>query len=245
VENKATLKLDDYIVKSWGEEYRELALNEYYCMQVVKYANIPVPKFYISDDDKLFIMKRFDIKEDGSYLGFEDMCVVFAKQRDDKYEGTYEQIAKAIKTYVSPKNKKSSLYNYFKMTYINFMLQNGDAHLKNFGLLYDGIENISLAPAYDVVSTTVYIKNDIPALHLLGSKKWWGKKHLKRFGVESCDLTKSEVDIAISECEKAKDKVFVEIENKFQSNLNEDKKMLLQKLQDIFKSKSYIRSNNV
>ncbi|MDQ7047706.1 MAG: hypothetical protein Q9M39_08875 [Sulfurovum sp.] len=39
VENKATLKLEEYIVKSWGKEYPELALNEYYCMKVVKYAN--------------------------------------------------------------------------------------------------------------------------------------------------------------------------------------------------------------
>ncbi len=42
-------------------------------------------------------MKRFDILDDGRYLGFEDMCVLMAKQRDDKYDGTYEQIAKTIK----------------------------------------------------------------------------------------------------------------------------------------------------
>ncbi len=101
IKNRATLKLDDYIVKSWGDEYRELALNEYYCMKIVKGANIPVPEFFISDDEKLFIMKRFDMLDDGEYLGFEDMCVLMAKQRDDKYESTYEQIAKVIKTFVS------------------------------------------------------------------------------------------------------------------------------------------------
>lgn len=50
-------KIDDYIVKSWGEDYQELALNEYYCMKIVNLSNIDVPEFFISDDEKLFIMK--------------------------------------------------------------------------------------------------------------------------------------------------------------------------------------------
>jgi serine/threonine-protein kinase HipA len=210
IENKATLKLEDYIVKSWGEEYPELALNEYLCMRVVQKANICVPEFYLSQDRKLFIMKRFDIKEDNTYLGFEDMCVLFGKNRDDKYEGTYEQIAKTIKTFVSPKYKKESLENFFKMIVINFLLKNGDAHLKNFGLIYDDISNIKLAPAYDVVTTTVYIKNDIPALHFLGSKKWWKEKQLLRFGIEFCDLTVKEVSELYSLCVRAKDEIIEE-----------------------------------
>jgi len=210
IENKATLKLEDYIVKSWGEDYPELALNEYLCMRVVQKANIYVPEFYLSQDRKLFIMKRFDIKDDNTYLGFEDMCVLFGKNRDDKYEGTYEQIAKTIKTFVSPKYKKESLENFFKMIVINFLLKNGDAHLKNFGLIYDDISNIKLAPAYDVVTTTVYIKNDIPALHLLGSKKWWKEKQLLRFGIEFCDLTTKEVKELYEICLKAKDEIIEE-----------------------------------
>ena len=122
ITNKATLKLDDYIVKSWGKDYKELALNEYYCMKIVKGANIPVPDFYISEDEKLFIMKRFDILDDGRYLGFEDMCVLMAKQRDDKYEGTYEQIARVIKTFVSNKYKKISFVNFFKPKLIYFLM---------------------------------------------------------------------------------------------------------------------------
>lgn len=210
IENKATLKLEDYIVKSWGEDYPELALNEYLCMRVVQKANICVPAFYLSQDRKLFIMKRFDIKEDNTYLGFEDMCVLFGKNRNDKYEGTYEQIAKTIKIFVSPKYKKESLENFFKMIVINFLLKNGDAHLKNFGLIYDDILNIKLAPAYDVVTTTVYIKNDIPALHLLGSKKWWKEKQLLRFGIEFCDLTAKEVKELYTICINAKDEIIEE-----------------------------------
>ena len=229
VENKATLKIDDYIVKSWGDEYKELALNEYYCMKIVRLSNIEVPEFYISDDEKLFIMKRFDKIED-SYIGFEDMCVLMGKQRDDKYEGSCEQVVKTIKTFVSSQNKKSSLLEFFKMTYLNYRLKNGDAHLKNFGLIYEGINNIKLAPAYDVVSTTVYIKNDIPALLLLGSKKWWDKKYLEKFGIQTCDLTKKEIENAIAECEKAVNIIKNEITMRLQIEQNEDKKEILEKL---------------
>ncbi|PUE63340.1 type II toxin-antitoxin system HipA family toxin [Arcobacter caeni] len=227
IRNKATLKLDDYIVKSWGEEYKELALNEYYCMQVVRGADIAVPEFFISDDEKLFIMKRFDIVEENRYLGFEDMCVLLGKQRDDKYDGTYEQIAKTIKIFVSNKHKKNSLKNFFKMTVINFLVQNGDAHLKNFGLVYDGIEDIRLAPAYDVVCTTLYIKDDIPALHLLGSKKWWDKKYLLRFGVQSCDLTQSEVESCFEMCVNSLKTVLKEIKQRELKEQDKDKKEIL------------------
>jgi len=53
-------------------------------------------------------------------------------------------------------------------------LQNGDAHLKNFDLIYEDLDNIRLAPAYYVVNTAVHIESDIAALNLLGSKKWRG-----------------------------------------------------------------------
>ena len=235
VQDKATLAFQDYIVKSWGEDYPNLALNEYYCMQIIKQANIDVPEFYLSDDYKLFIMKRFDLKEDGTFLGFEDMCVLQAKQRDDKYDGSYEAIAKTIKTFTSVKHKKNALRQFFKMMVINNFVQNGDGHLKNYGLVYKDSDNIKLAPSYDVVSTTMYIKNDIPALHLLGSKKWWSKKYLLRFAVESCDLSLKESNTLYDECLVALQCVIDEIELKIKSENNEEVSTFLWKLIEIFR----------
>ncbi len=234
VQDKATLAFQDYIVKSWGEDYPNLALNEYYCMQIIKKANIEVPEFYLSDDHKLFIMKRFDLKEDGKFLGFEDMCVLQAKQRDDKYDGSYEAIAKTIKIFTSAKYKKNALREFFKMIVINNFVQNGDGHLKNYGLLYEDMNNIKLAPSYDVVSTTIYIKNDIPALHLLGSKKWWTKKFLIRFGTETCDLSLKESNVLYDECLAALQDVIDEIKIKIKSENNEDVSEFLWKLLEVF-----------
>ncbi len=39
----------------------------------------------------------------------------------------------------------------------NYLIGNTDAHIKNYSLLYDeGLKNIRLAPAYDILSTVVY-----------------------------------------------------------------------------------------
>jgi len=227
VENKATLKLDDYIVKSWGQDYPQLALNEFFCMSVVKQAGITIPEFYLSDDESLFVMKRFDITEEGECLGFEDMCVLQAKQRDDKYTGSYEQVAKTIKLFTSPDSRMASLQQFFKMVVLNNILQNGDAHLKNFGLIYEDVGSIRLAPAYDVVCTTTYIKNDIAALTLLGSKKWWDHAFLIRFGVESCDLTNKQAHTLYGECEMALGSVHKVILKRLEFELDNDKHQLL------------------
>lgn len=233
VENKATLTLEDYIVKSWGPEYPALALNEYGCMLAMKHAGIPVPEFYLSEDESLFIMKRFDVTEEGQPLGFEDMCVLQAKSRDDKYSGSYEQIAKTIKTFASPQFKTDSLQQFFKMVVMNNRLQNGDGHLKNYGLLYSDIGSVRLAPAYDVVSTTAYIRHDIAALTLMGSKKWWSRKHLLRFGAQVCDLSAGQAGRLFEECEAGLSELNAYVRRRLEGPVNESQRRVLAHLEKL------------
>ncbi len=161
------------------------------------------------------------------------MCVLQAKQRDDKYEGSYEQVANTIRIFVSPKYKKESLQQYFKMIIVNYFVRNGDAHLKNFGLIYENFDEIKLAPAYDVVSTAVYIKNDIPALSLLGRKNWWRKKHLIRFGIECCDLSAKEANDLYGSCVVAMKAVAFEITQRITLEKNREVKRVLSALLEV------------
>ena len=201
--NKTTMKFEHYIVKSWEDDYPNLALNEYFCMKACSNAGLETPKFYISDDFKMFIMKRFDILED-KYLGFEDMCVLTARGTEEKYNGSYEECVRVIKNIVSPLNKKNSLKTFFKALVMNHLLKNGDGHLKNYGILYNkDFEDSYLAPIYDVITTTVYIKNDIPALRLSDGKLWWKEKTYKTFAKQSCGLSNSEYELILKECENA------------------------------------------
>ena len=202
--NKTTMKFEYFIVKSWEQEYPNLALNEYFCMRAVQNANLPTPEFYLSDDLKMFIMKRFDIEDDGSYLGFEDMCVLTARATQEKYNGSYEECARVIKDVVAAQKRKESLNIFFRALVMNHVLQNGDGHLKNYGVLYkNDFDDSYLAPIYDVITTTIYIKNDIPALRLSDGKLWWKEKTYKNFAKQSCGLSNKEYDTILDNCKNA------------------------------------------
>lgn len=192
---RATAYSSSYIVKSWGDDYPHLGANEYFCMVSARKAGLPVPDFYLSDDGKLFVMKRFDISGQGDYLGFEDMCVLQGMGTEDKYRGSYERILKSIGDYVSPSRRQEARRQFFTTLVLSLVVRNGDAHLKNFGVLYDDPAKgeIALAPVYDIVTTTAYIEKDVPALTLNGTKKWWDRKAIEKFGVTHCNLPAADI----------------------------------------------------
>lgn len=203
-QNKTTMKFEHYIVKSWQDEYPQLALNEYFCMRAIRHAGLPVPEFYMSDDHALFVIKRFDIKKDNAYLGFEDMCVLTARGTDEKYDGSYEEIARVIKDVIPPQNRREALVTLLKAMIMNHFLRNGDGHLKNYGILYDNdYEDARLAPIYDVITTPIYIKKDIPALNLGDNKLWWKEKSYKSFAKQSCGLSVKEYEEIVTSCMSA------------------------------------------
>ena len=221
--NKTTMKFEHFIVKSWEQEYPNLALNEYFCMRAVQNANLPTPEFYLSDDLKMFIMKRFDIEDDGSYLGFEDMCVLTARATQEKHNGSYEECARVIKDVVAAQKRKESLKIFFTALVMNHLLQNGDGHLKNYGILYkNDFDNSYLAPMYDVITTTIYIKNDIPALRLSDGKLWWKEKTYKNFAKQSCGLSNKEYDTILDNCKNA----IVQTKQEIQEYKSDDKNVL-------------------
>jgi len=202
--DKSMVSMKDYIVKTWGKEYPRLAENEFFCMSAAKKAGIDVPRFYLSTDKKLFVVERFDCSTDGIWLGFEEICVLQAKNKKEKYSGSYEQVAKTIATFASPDRKKTSLAQFYKIFILSILLRNGDAHLKNFGILYSpDREDRYLAPCYDVVTTTAYVVRDKPALSFMGRKFWPGRKQLVDFGVTDCMLGRSEAEAFYDECARA------------------------------------------
>ncbi len=134
-------------------------------------------------------MRRFDVTSDGDSIGFEDMCSLQALGTSQKYSGSYERAAKTIREFVSGPCLKTAREQFFSTLALSVMLRNGDAHLKNFGVLYaDPMGMVELAPVYDLVTTTAYIRNDVPALTLAGTRKWWPRKLLDRFSVAHLSL---------------------------------------------------------
>ncbi len=186
---RATSSSTHYVVKSWGADYPQLAANEYFCMTAVKRAGLPVPEFHLSENGGLFVMRRFDRTVDGASLGFEDMCSLQALGTAQKYRSSYERVAKSISDYVSGPQLMAAREQFFATLVLSVMVRNGDAHLKNFGVCYAlPTGAVSMAPVYDVVTTKVYLRNDVPALTLGGTKKWWPRKVLERFAITHLSL---------------------------------------------------------
>jgi len=235
-QNKTTMQFEHYIVKSWEKHYPELALNEYFCMRAIHNASLLTPEFYLSDDRSMFIMKRFDIQDNGEYIGFEDMCVLTARATDEKYDGSYEEVARVIKDVIAPKQRKETLKIYFTALIMNHLLRNGDGHLKNYGVLYENdYEDARLAPIYDVITTTIYIKKDIPALKISDAKLWFKEKTYKLFAKQSCNINNKEYNEILDTCYKAIQDTKKEIDS--YKNKNQNVAVFLDMLKDSWKDK--------
>jgi serine/threonine-protein kinase HipA len=173
-----------HIVKFWEDDYPHLSTNEYFCLRAAQRCGLEVPQFRLSDDGRALVVDRFDLRADGGYRGFEDFCVLNARRTADKYRGSYEtSILKRFRDFASPDAIAVGAEQLFKMIVLNAAIRNGDAHLKNFGIIYDDVNGtVSLAPTYDLVTTTAYLPSDMMALTLDGSTRWPTAKQLISFG---------------------------------------------------------------
>lgn len=181
-----------HIVKAWNpDSYPFLAENEFFCLTAARHAQIDVPDFQLSNHGKFLVIDRFD-RVDDRYLGFEDFCVLNGLPAEEKYSGSYENVIKRIKQFVSPGKVRPALEQFFKSLALSCAVQNGDAHLKNFGVVYDEPEGtVKLSKAYDIVSTTPYLPADSLALTLGGSKRFPKAKALLAFGRTHCGFSES------------------------------------------------------
>lgn len=197
-ETRASIFTPELIVKSGLGEYPGLAINEFVCMSIAQRAGIPVPEFHLSNDGELFVMRRFDRPPDGRVLGFEDMLVLAGRDAAQKYEGSYGLLLKLLRLYCSPQHLPAARAQLFDMVALSCMLGNGDAHMKNFGVLYDDVQGeVRMAPAYDIVCTRLYLPDDNLALALAGNRGFFtARLDLLDFG-HSCDMPKAQIKARI------------------------------------------------
>ena len=64
---------------------------------------------------------------------------------------------------------------------VNVLLANGDAHLKNWSLTYPDQITPRLSPAYDIVTTRVYIRDEREMALNLGKNRLWYNVNLNHF----------------------------------------------------------------
>lgn len=178
-------ELGDWIIKTPSTRHKYLPLNEYTAMSLSALAGVDIPDIQLIELDKLdklpqinlpneklaFAIKRFD-REGNSRIHMEDFAQVLVRYPHNKYDSAnYEQIGKVI--YDFSGDGLADALQFARRLLVNILLANGDAHLKNWSLLYQDQITPGLSPAYDIVTTSVYMEGETEyALNLGKTKKW-------------------------------------------------------------------------
>ena len=156
----------DYIFKPQTKAYPQLPENEDLTMHLAEAAKIkvvPHSLIRLSDGKLGYITKRIDRTKNGEKIDMEDMCQLTLHPTEYKYKSSYEQIARTITKYSS--TPKLDLTNYMQLLLYCFVTGNNDMHLKNFSL-YRPEKDYLLAPAYDLLNTTIVNPKDTEELAL-------------------------------------------------------------------------------
>ena len=162
-----------YILKPPTLHYNQLPEVEDLTMHLASIANIQVVPhclIRLQSGSMAYITKRIDRTEKGK-IQMEDMCQLTEHLTEEKYHGSYEQIAKTILKYSA--NPMLDVVNFFEQVVFSFLTGNADMHLKNFSLINQSGLGHVLAPAYDLVATALVnpADNEDVALTLNGKKK--------------------------------------------------------------------------
>ena len=156
-----------YILKPQTEQFERLPEIEDLTMHLAEIARIPtVPHALIrfEDGELNYITRRIDRTNDGRKLPMEDMCQLSGRLTEQKYQASYESIAKLIDRYSSV--PKLDIVNFWEQVVFSWIVGNADMHLKNFSLISEKPNKHVLTPTYDQVSTAIVMPEDTDELAL-------------------------------------------------------------------------------
>ncbi len=183
IQPKISLALNDgrlEMVKSRGEyilkprpygPYKNLEiapLNEHLTMQIARQVfGIEVAESALVEFDGgeiAYLTRRFDVQPDGTRSLQEDFAQVAQRSEEThgknyKYDFSYEEIGELIRRHVSA--YKVDLERFFKLVVFNYLVHNGDAHIKNFSLIRnEQTGEYNLTPAYDLLNTRLHAPSE-------------------------------------------------------------------------------------
>lgn len=116
---------------------------------------------FFRDGEAAYLCRRFDVGPDGQKYSQEDFASLAGLTNanggsDFKYSNlSYEECADIIRKYV--KAAPIEILKFFRIIVFNYLTLNDDAHLKNFSLINRGDGEYHLAPAYDLINTSLHL----------------------------------------------------------------------------------------
>ena len=180
-----------YIIKPQSDVFIQIPENEDLTMKMAKLFGIEVPitgLVYSKDRSLSYFIKRYDRYSRNKKYHVEDFAQLTYNTRDTKYRWSMEKLVPVIeKNCTFPQLEKRKL---LRRVLFCFITGNEDMHLKNFSLITRN-DKVELSPGYDLLNSTISMKNAIEeiALPLKGKKKNIKRKLLfDYYGMERMEL---------------------------------------------------------
>jgi serine/threonine-protein kinase HipA len=174
----------DWIVKLPDGRYPQVPETEYATMRWAEASGISIPEMELVDvvqidglpesigdfrGQRALAVRRFDRSPDGSRVHVEDFAQILGLYPEQKYRRfNYETLANLVRSL----SGDTGLDAFVRRLVFVVASGNGDAHHKNWSLLYRNGITAELSPAYDLVATIRYKPDDRMALNLARSKRW-------------------------------------------------------------------------
>ena len=149
-------------------EYPHITLNEFLCMRAAPECGVQAAFVDILyPETPVIIIKRYDriitcADVKGrilvSRIHQEDCCQACGIRTDMKYEHDGGPGFRMIRDLLArhAKNPAEDIRMLLKWGVFNYLIGNCDAHAKNLSLLHNADGTVALAPAYDLISTSLY-----------------------------------------------------------------------------------------
>lgn len=170
----------DWIVKLPDQRFEGVPENEWSMLEWARLAGLDVPATELVPVERIdglpqavrdrggraLAVTRFDREPEGR-IHTEDFNQVLNQRPGAKYEGAnYETIARILLSL----DRRADVDEFIRRLVFNLVIGNGDAHLKNWSLIYRDRVRPELAPGYDFVSTAAFMPDDRLGLNIGGTK---------------------------------------------------------------------------
>lgn len=178
----ASFERGDWIVKMPDSEHARVPENEFAMMQLARDIGIETPTTKLVHRDEMpelpgavwpqgeelaYAVERFDRANGGtSRVHIEDFAQIRGFYPEQKYDGSFETVA----ALAYRRHDDRALVEVVRRLVLNVLIGNGDAHLKNWSLIYRDRGKPTLSPLYDVVSTEAYVGDEDLGLKLASSR---------------------------------------------------------------------------
>jgi serine/threonine-protein kinase HipA len=149
-----------------GKNADQMPANEHLTMQIAKQVfNIETADnalIFFDNGEPAYITRRFDVQQTGNKWAQEDFASLAGYTspthgENYKYLGNYLHLFELMKKYVPAYQVEAP--KLFRLIVFNYLMSNGDAHLKNFSLVETTLGDFKLSPAYDLLNSRIHIED--------------------------------------------------------------------------------------